>query len=152
MRVPVFTLIFFSGLLLASCSRNKLPPIKDPETLRKDCAVLYVQFPIIIDTNQIAKYGVGNTNGIVRDIPTNNWPFSIQNLKPIQVKRSRFGIYIWIETNKHPTVTISGNWTAKGYFVSCSSFSPYKIKNNVPFFEETDLPGIYAISMPAVAD
>jgi hypothetical protein len=148
MRVSVFALILLCCLLLASCSRNKLPPIKDPETLHKDCATLFQQFPIIIDTNQIAKHGDWYTNVIVRDIPTNNWPLSIQNLKPFQVKRSRFGINIWIKTNKHPTLTISGNWTAKGYFIPFSSFSIY---GNVPFFKQTDMPGIYEISMPAEA-
>jgi hypothetical protein len=153
MRVSVFALILLCSLLLASCSRNKLPSIKDTETLRKDCATLFQQFPIIMDTNQIAKYGDGYTNQIVRDIPTKNWPFSIQNLKPFQVKRSRFGIDIWIRTNKNPTETISGNWTAKGYFVPCSSFSIYGNRfSNVPFYKQTDLPGIYEISIPAVAD
>ena len=144
--------MFVSSLFLISCSQNKLPAIKDPEQLRKDCSTLFQQFPIIVDTNLIAKHGTFITNFFIRAILMNNLPPSIQSLRPIQVIRDNFGIRILIESNENPTLTESGNWTQRGYFVPCVSFSPFMLKSDVPYFEETGVPGIYEIIMPAVAD
>src|ERR1039458_7036905 len=112
MRVSVFALIFVSGLLLASCSRNKLPPIKDSEILRKDCEMLYKRFPVIEDTNQTTKYGSSYKYHVDRKIPKESWPPSILALKPFDVDRDNFGICVWVKTN-NPNMgdlTISDNW------------------------------------------
>ena len=155
MRVPAFALVVFSSLLLASCSRNILPPIKDPETFRKDCTVLYQQFPVIEDTNQIIKYGRSYKNQIFRKIPKENWPSSILALKPFDVDRDNFGICISIKTNNpnQNDPTIANNWVVKGYFVSCNFTSAPPSAGMGGggrfFFEPTGMSGIYEFEDPA---
>ncbi|HEX5398884.1 MAG TPA: hypothetical protein VFY06_07540 [Verrucomicrobiae bacterium] len=145
-------LISICFVLLISCSRNNLPAINNAITLHKDCAGLFQQHPTIIGTNLTLIAEGRLPMEMVNAIPTNSWPLSVQNLKPFVVKRDNFGIYIWIRANKHPTETISGNWIAKGYFVSCTNFAPFRIRSNVPWFKETGLPEIYEVSMPAKAE
>jgi hypothetical protein len=150
--------MFISSLFLISCSQNKLPTIKDPDSLKKDCSVLFQQFPLIINTNTQASSRFERIErewleaNMYRDIPANDWPVSIQNLKPFAVHRSDFGIYIWIKTNndaENPTE----NWFSKGYFALCKSnysedWNSTRRYNNFNPFAETSSSGIYEVTIP----
>jgi hypothetical protein len=140
-------LIIFASLLLVACSNGnngKLPKVDDPWTLCKDSRALYWQLFTIGGTNPLPEQAYMPP----QKIPTNYWPLSIQSLKPIEVDRDNFGIYIWIKANGQSS--LSDNWTEKGYFVSCTN-NPLNIKCNTPFFTESGVPGIYEVTMPALA-
>jgi hypothetical protein len=92
MKLGITFLIIFPSFLLVSCGQNKsgMPEIKDPEALRKDCAQLYMQFaPSNVDQQ-------GSMRFLGREIPTNDWPGSVQSLKPFRVMRDKYAISIWI--------------------------------------------------------
>jgi hypothetical protein len=87
---------FLCGLLLVSCSGNKLPRIINPETLRKDCTTLYQQFP-----NEVRTNGSGHEFVVQGGfVPKEKWTPAIIALKPFQVTKNKYGIRIWIRNSK----------------------------------------------------
>jgi hypothetical protein len=106
-KSPILILCF--SLLLASCSNSKLPTIRDPETLQKDCAILFQQFSLE-ETNSIHR----SLTHPFREITKDKWPVSIQKLNPFRVTKDRYAICIWI---LHNTMERGKNWEAKGYYV-----------------------------------
>jgi hypothetical protein len=70
-----FFLLIGASLLLASCSREVFPPIKEGEALRKDCIHLLEQFP-------------------QGDIPKLHWPKSIEAMKPLRVTGEQDHVHI----------------------------------------------------------
>jgi hypothetical protein len=144
MRASVFAFIFLSGLLLASCSRSKLPSIKDPETLHKDCILLYQQYPL--DNSKTNKILFGAEAEL--EIPKKYWPASIQILNPFKVTRDNYAIGIWILHNANR----NEHWYARGYYVHTNpNLSPHASLiaavldlhnsdyNGIDIFEESEL-------------
>ena len=136
---------------------NKLPQVENVELLRKDCAMLYQQFPVTEETNGVAKYGRSYEYHIFRKISQENWPLSILALKPFEVERDVFGVSIWIKNN-NPSMAISSdedNWIAKGYFVSCSyrfspRIGPHNHEKSGRFvFSPIEINGVYEFVTPA---
>lgn len=107
-------LVLLFSLFLVSCSKNKLPGIKDPEILRKDCATLYQEFPETVRTNVHIAY----LRTIPNSIPQEKWPPAVLALKPVEVLRCQHGICILIGGNMVGGDT-KGN---EGYFVFCGGF------------------------------
>jgi hypothetical protein len=93
---------------------DKLPQIKNSETLRKDCLNLYQQFPF---------------KKTPADIPKDKWPVSVVNLHPLGIYRDFYGIYITTATdiNNKPLFWHPGNvyqaLASEGYFVQCNQTS-----------------------------
>jgi hypothetical protein len=109
MKLGITFLILLPSLLLVSCGKDKsgLTGINDPAALRKDCALLYQQFPYKEDPSWQADLG--------RIVPTNSWPVSVRALNPFRVKRDEFGVSIWIlfDVREEP----GKKWQAIGYYV-----------------------------------
>jgi hypothetical protein len=93
-------------LVLPSCRQYALPPIKNPEQLRKDCALLYQQFQI--STNHPFYTNSHNRLYLLRVVPKDKWPPSVSDLKPRFVYTDYFGVSILI---------YSGNSSDKGYYL-----------------------------------
>lgn len=135
--------VLFFSLSLVSCSKNKLPGIKDPETLRTDCAILYQEFPETVRTNVHIAY----LRTIPNLIPQDKWTPAVLALKPAEVLRCRHGICILIGGNMVGGDT-KGN---AGYFVFCGGFlGPSGQSNDMgEYFEngltyvKTNMKGIY---------
>ncbi|MGH7953212.1 MAG: hypothetical protein ACREFE_15030 [Limisphaerales bacterium] len=143
MRVSAFVLILISCLLLVSCSRNKFPSIQNSETLRQDCLNLRQQFPITLPTNLFQGelptnnlpdfrkrvFQKGKIQKIIKIIPKEKWPESVQKLRPISVTSDFYGIYITTATNvdNKPFFWRPGKvyqyWLSEGYFVQCNQTS-----------------------------
>src|SRR5664280_778255 len=87
-------------LALVSCARHELPPVKDAEALRKDCAVLYEQFPVSELQTNIPDYDYQSDLGI-RKIPQDKWPPSILALHPYLVCSYQGGIQMWIYWSRY---------------------------------------------------
>jgi len=83
-------------LLLVSCNRHHPPPIQNVEILRKDCAVLFQQFPVDETPTNTADYDYQHGFGI-RKIPKQKWPDSVLALHPYLVCSYQGGIQIWID-------------------------------------------------------
>jgi hypothetical protein len=178
MRSLAFIFLFIGSMFLISCRQSKLPVIKNPEVLHQDCAKLFQQFPAIADSScptnlqrfrlleeisaalklqyfQSTNVESGSTNiiNLIQIIPQNNWPASIDYLKPFVVYCGDFGVYIWIKTNSQP---FTDNWVAKGYFVQCDSnfWKTWSTQKPVNYdsFALTDLSGIYQVTIPAEAE
>jgi hypothetical protein len=149
MRAPAVALTFASCLLLVSCSSSKLPKIKDPETLRKDCAVLFQQFPLE-ETDKNSPLHEFEFPFRDREIPTEKWPTSIQALHPLKVTRDKYAICIWILPN---TTEQSKNWVFKGYYVlENHNASPPRIAHGGGGefnLQSTDYHGIDIFYLPA---
>jgi len=136
MRTLSFIWIFPFCLLLASCSRNSLPPIKDAETLHKDCTILYEEFP----TQEIpTNHNPYDFSYKLLHIPKEKWPPSIVALNPDRVDKNIMGILIFPK---------SGHERARGgdvmvwYFVLVN-------QNKIPppsNFKPTDFDNIYKVS------
>jgi hypothetical protein len=138
--------ILILSLLLISCSGSKLPKIQDPEALRKDCAILYQEFPETIKTN-IPVGTPAYLRIIPKSIPEEKWTPAILALKPVKVFRCTFGISIWIGGNANENV---------GYYVFCD---PYLGPSDTPngmgesseagmAFIKTNMKGIYEFPTP----
>lgn len=143
MKFGATVLILLFSLFLVSCSQNKLPGIKDPETLRKDCAILYQEFPEIIKTNVHIAY----LRTIPNSIPQEKWTPAVLALKPVKVLRCQHGICLLIGGNM-----VGGNTKGNaGYFVFCGPFlgPPDPTNDMGEYFEDgitfikTDMKGIY---------
>jgi hypothetical protein len=96
MRTTIVILFLICGSLLISCSGSRLPKIKEPETLRKDCANLYNQFPNEILTNGLGRVFVISSGFI----PKEKWTHTILALNPFQVTKSKYGVRILIHAGK----------------------------------------------------
>jgi hypothetical protein len=83
-------------LLLISCSRHHLPPIKDSAALQKDCSILYRQFPVSETPTNDPDFDYEHSLGI-RKIREDKCPDSILALHPYMVCSYQGGIQIWIE-------------------------------------------------------
>jgi len=94
-RLLPFALIPPLCWLLVSCSRHQLPPIKDAELLRKDCALLFEQFPVSELSTNVPDYEYQHSLGF-RKIPQDKWPSSIAALHPYLVCSYQGGIQMWI--------------------------------------------------------
>jgi len=96
MKFGMPILVLFSCMLLASCSGHKLPKVRDPETLYKECAALWSQFPDeVTQTNR-----VGQPIRTEPLIPPEKWTTAIAALKPSLVMRGEFGICIFTDPEK----------------------------------------------------
>jgi hypothetical protein len=110
MRIAISAFVCALALLLVSCDSNRLPAIKNPEQLRKDCAALHEQFPVdesMLATNSGYRYDYERGSPI-GSVPKDKWPPSITTLKPFAVNSSKYGIDISI-------LGIRGD--VKGYFL-----------------------------------
>jgi hypothetical protein len=119
--VRVFRLILAllaGSVLLAACHRDPFRPIEDGEGLRQDCASLLERFP-------------------VGQIPSAQWPKSIQALKPIEVMREQENIRIWVYRK-------SGEF-AGGYCVYTNALSSPSTKG--VWVEKTKQKGVYKFRM-----
>jgi len=131
-------LILLLSLLLVSCSRNHLPPIKDSAALQKDCSLLYQQFPVSeIPTNAPDfdyQHGLG-----IRIIPKDKWPDSILALHPYMVCGYQGGIQIWISFSQHQD--------GEAYYVAFDPKSPPPtyVASNDFVFKNTTFKGIYEV-------
>jgi hypothetical protein len=143
LEIPVLGLL--CGLLLASCSSSKLPEITDPEALRKNCTVLYHQFPSEIKTNSLGREYVISQGFVSKE----KWTPSISALKPIQVLKDKYGIRIYIYFSKE---------TFRGYYVFSDQTAPTPTKpvsgwkadnaGNRPILKNTEMSGIYEFEEP----
>jgi hypothetical protein len=96
MKLGTPILILLSGVLLTACSGNKLPKVKDPEALYKECVALWSEFPDeVTRTNRI-----GRPIRVEPQIPREKWTTAIVALKPSAVVKGEFGIYIFTEPEK----------------------------------------------------
>lgn len=107
--------------LWAFHARSTLPNIKDAGKLRDDCVLLSQQFPLgELTTNvtnlleaKVFRARLGQEH--FRDIPKENWPSSIQYLKPTRVTRDEYAVCIWIKVSRG--IDRRNNWLEKGYYV-----------------------------------
>jgi hypothetical protein len=65
------------GGFLTGCNRADLPPLKNGEGLRADCAILMNSFP-------------------EGEIPQSVWPRSVKELKATRVEREKMNIRIYV--------------------------------------------------------
>jgi len=146
MRALLAFLILSFCLLLASCNRQTLPPIKDAEKLRKECAALYQQFP----TPEIP------TNTFPRPtpfkIPQEKWPSSVVAFNPIGVSEDSVGIFIFFPESEFKRA--ENERVIVGYFVHINL-------NETPFhehhlglftFKNTEFSGIYQVETPRITN
>jgi hypothetical protein len=152
MRFLTAILILPFYLLLVSCSRENLPPIKDAETLRKECSVLFQKFPTEqIPTNIVAKRFTLKFHEISQE----QWPPSVAALNPVGVRKNIAGIFIYLKAERKRIE--NGNFII-GYFVL---INPNKIplpneasmlifsRNSLGFiFKSTDFGDIYVVEQP----
>lgn|GEM_PF-6133172 len=106
--------MFVSSLLLASCSREVITPLQDGAKLRQDCGRLLEQFPL-------------------GEIPKNQWPRSVLNLKPMRVAREQNDIQILI--HQEP-----GKFSGGYYVYLDAQLSP---STQGVWIEKTEFKGIY---------
>jgi hypothetical protein len=133
-------LILLLSLFLVSCSKDKVPRIKDPEILRKDCAILYQEFAEIIRTN-VPAGAPAYIRIVPRPVPREKWTSAILALKPALVIRANFGICILIGGHAYP-----------GYYVFSGGFTEPPVGNQggesfedgIDFIK-TNMRGIYEI-------
>jgi len=146
MKLEMPLLGLLCSLLLASCSSSKLPKITDPEALRKDCAVLYQQFPSETKTNRFGRVFVIHGGFVSKE----KWTPAISALKPLQVVADKYGIRIYIY------IFASGERVG-GYYVF---FDQTTSTPNEPvpgwradglIFRNTKTKGIYEFEEPEVA-
>jgi hypothetical protein len=129
--------IFICAVGYADNNTN-LPPIKDPATLSKECVLLYQQFPAITNAFAVSE----------RNIPTNDWPASIQLLHPFKVTQNKYAICIWIIPN--PKVP-NADWDTRGYFIHTNpNLSPRRFAHDTWPFDlyQTDYNGIDIFHRP----
>lgn len=119
MRAHPSFLILLSGLMIVSCARHELPPVKDAEALRKDCAILYEQFPVSELSTNAPDYQYQHGLGI-RKISNDKWPPSILALHPYMVCNDQGGIALWIVPSKNAD---QGKWW-NGYYVVVNPKQP----------------------------
>jgi hypothetical protein len=148
-RTFLFILILPFCLLLVSCRRPALPPIKDAEALRNDCANLYKQFPAEeIQTNTSPeKYKFTK-------VPKEKWPPSVAALNPDEVYKNVAGIFINPKSDRARTE--NGNFIV-GYFVLVnpnkmplpSDYGALRLKPNLGLiFKPTDFDNVYEVEQP----
>ena len=118
MRVAASAFVCILALPLVSCNASRLPRIKNPDQLRKDCAILHEQFPVdetLLATNSGYRffYDRGFPIGY---ISKEKWPTSIVALKPFVVHSTKYGIHIWITEVRREG--------PKGYFVPVTNSLP----------------------------
>ena len=125
--------------LLVSCSRHVLPPIKDAELLRKDCALLLEQFPVSELSTNVPEYWWQHSLGFHK-IPEANWPPSISALHPYLVCSYQGGLQMWIVNL--PIKEQGELW--QGYFVVVKPEQPPppQAATNYFVFQQTDKAGI----------
>jgi hypothetical protein len=139
MRLLLPSLILSFCLILISCSRHHLPPIKDSAALQKDCSNLYQQFPADekLPTNS-PNFDYQHDLDI-RIIPKDKWSDSILALHPYMVCSYQNGIQIWIQWSKH--------YDGEAYFVAFNPELPppsYDPSNDFIFTNST-FSGIYEV-------
>jgi len=102
-------------LLLNSCARQSLPPIKDAALLCADCTALFQKFPTEENpTNASTDAGISKFH----TIPKDQWPASIAALNPAQVSKNVAGIWIFIASKqKNPPIDPQNGCMILGYFV-----------------------------------
>lgn len=82
MNATRYVVVLAASLLLVSCGKKaSLPPIKDGQSLRRECVALIQQFP-------------------EGTIPSNGWPKAVRALKPIRVTRERDHIRILLRQER----------------------------------------------------
>ena len=147
MRVAATGFLCIVSLALASCSRDRLPAIKDPVELRRVCATLYEQFPVNESrlTNDLRYRSIYERGFPISIIPKEKWPPSIVELKPALVDKSKFGVDIHI-------VHIRGKGQ-KGYFlpVNTNSLPASADFGQGPFYlTPSRYPGVWEFLQPDV--
>jgi len=150
MRMDGKSLLIVACLFLVSCQRHVLPSIKDPELLRKDCEVLYREFPIA--TNTPAFTNTFLKLRISRNVPKEQWPPSIRALKPRVICTDYFGVSISIYENSNPAKF--GHWAEKGYYLqfNTNASAPRTADHGLGKFHLKASPhkGIDEFSMPSI--
>jgi hypothetical protein len=147
MRVLLTILILPFCLLLVSCTKQSLPPIKDAE-----CSALFQKFPTEeIPTNAtpftyLSKFHV---------IPKEQWPTSVAALNPTEVYKNIAGIFILPKSERK--LVENGNIIA-GYFVlicpnkmplpSDASMLKFRPNSLGLIFKSTDFANIYVVEQP----
>jgi hypothetical protein len=132
MKLEISVLGLLCSLLLASCSSSKLPEITNPEALRKDCAILYQQFPSKTKTNSLGRVYVVSQGFVSKE----KWTPAISALKPLQVLKDENGIRIFIYTDKE---------RIRGYYVF---FDQTQAKPTRLILRNTNAVGIYEFEEP----
>lgn len=132
MKIWVLLLFLCCGVLLVACS-GKLPKIKDPETLKKECATLFQEFPDVIRTNKYGQPGIID----LHIVKSEQWTPEISAMNPVVVLKCKFGILIGIHAKKEGI---------EGYYVSLDSTAQmksveYDLKQRK--FQKTNFNGIY---------
>src|SRR5258708_4774725 len=95
MRFLPAILILPFCLLLVSCAKQSLPPIKDAEVLRKECSALFQKLPTEeIPTNASPYTYISKFH----EIPKEQWPPSVAALNPIHVSKNNGGIWIVLKS------------------------------------------------------
>lgn len=160
--------LFIAGLFLLSLillgaiwcfrSHDSLPPISNPEELRKDCLLLCEQFPLgelqtnkaTISIAKIAPRSLGQIHD--REISKENWPSSIQQLRPFRVTRDEYAVCIWLKTGTQLSAK-DIMVAAKGYYVHTnpSEVPPRSATHGAAryFLYETKYDGIDIFDLPA---
>jgi len=138
-RLLPFALIPPLCWLLVSCSRHQLPPIKDAELLRKDCALLFEQFPVSKLSTNVPDYEYQHSIGF-RKIPQDKWSSSIAALHPYLVCSYQGGIQMWIA--ELPIKEQGKLW--QGYFIVVKPEEPPppQAATNQFVFQQTEKAGI----------
>ena len=146
MRALLVFLIFSFCLLQVSCNQQTLPPIKDAETLRKECAALYQQFPTPeIPTNSFPR-------PTLFKISREKWPPSVVALNPIEVSKDTVGVFILLPESEFKRT--ENEKVIVGYFVHINL-------NETPFyrhhlelftFKNTEFGGIYQVERARITN
>jgi hypothetical protein len=137
MRVLTKLLMCFCSLMMVSCSCHELPPVKDAEALRKDCAILLNQFPPReLPTNE------PNQQLGIRPIPKAKWLSSIQALQPSQVYSYGGGILLWIDGTRSMK-DIGKYWNGYYIIVNPELPAPPQAATNHFVFSPTKQDGIH---------
>jgi hypothetical protein len=127
------------SLTLVSCARHELPPIKNAEALRHDCAILFQQFPVSEISTNVLGYDYQHSLGFCY-VPKSNWSASISALHPYLVCSYQGGIQIWIDCVR---LQDQGKYW-HGYYVIVKPEvpPPPQAASNHFVFKPTDLDGI----------
>ena len=142
MRHPITSLIICCSLALVSCAHHELPPVKNAEALRNDCAILFQQFPVSELSTNVPDYDYQHSLGF-REILKTNWPPSISALHPYLVCSYQGGIQMWIAA--FPMKEQGKYWN--GYYVVVKPDEPIppQAATNHFVFKRTGLDGILLV-------